>query len=106
MTTRLGMIESISIVFYYGYGNTKETVRDYCLLTTSFATSLANAKLMKRLHIELKLFQCESLDPVEVLRRSDGKSLKSILKPVLQFRNLKSVAVDIQKGRLHSFQET
>lgn len=96
MTTQLGKIESISVAIHFPCDESEEEVRDFSLLTSSFANSLANAKSLKRLHIDLKVFECDSLDPVETLRRSDGKNLKSVLKPFLQFRNLDSATVDIQ----------
>ncbi|QDS76261.1 hypothetical protein FKW77_001525 [Venturia effusa] len=96
LTTHVGKIESISLDLHFGCDESEEEIRNLSLLTSSFANSLANAKSLKRLHIDLKVFECDSLDPVESLRRTDGKNLKSILKPFLQFRNLESVTVDIQ----------
>lgn len=96
MSDHLGKIESISVALHYGCDEGEEVIRGFSLLTSSFANALANAKSLKRLQIELKVFEADSLDPVDVLRRSDGKSLKSMLKPFLQFRNLESVVVDIQ----------
>lgn len=96
MTTQLGKIESISVDLRYACDESEKEIRDLSLLTASFANSLANAKSLKRLHIDLKVFECDDLGPVETLRRTDGKILKSILKPFLQFRNLDAATVDIQ----------
>ncbi|TID13676.1 Mitogen-activated protein kinase [Venturia nashicola] len=96
MTTQLGKIESISLALHYGRDGSEEEIMDLSLLTASFANSLANARSLKRLHIGIKVFESDSLEAVDTLRGTDGKNLKSILKPFLQFRNLVSATVGIQ----------
>lgn len=93
---QVNRIQSVQLALHYGCDSNDHEVRESSLMASSFANALARSESLKYLHIELKLYESETMDPCGFLRLSDEKSIQSILKPFHRLRNLESVRVDIQ----------
>jgi hypothetical protein len=81
---------------HFGCDSNDEDQKHLVLLTSSLANSLAESGSLKRLRINLKIFDWITAHPVGLLKIEDEKRLKLLLKPLEQLRQLECAHVDIE----------